>query len=178
MAEQQGEHPVGTTRRSFLGYVAAAGVAFLATAYGLLGLGTVLSPAFKGKKKGEWVPLGPVKSFTPDRPHKVDFALVVKDGWLETTAPKSVWVVTEPDGAITVFNARCTHLGCQVDWKEGNRGPAFYCPCHAGVFSRDGRVLWGPPPRGLDPLEWKTKDGTLWCRYIEFVAGIPERKPT
>lgn len=171
--EQDGE---GVSRRSFLAYAASAIVAFIAAVLGLLGLGTVFSPALKGKTEGVWVKLEPVSRFIPGQPAKVDFTLVVKDGWMQTTSAKSVWVVARAQDDFSVFNSRCTHLGCIVDWKEGARGLAFYSPCHAGVFDIDGKVLGGPPPRDLDTLQWKTEEGSLWCRYLDFVVGVPEKK--
>ncbi len=177
MRHEPAQDREGVSRRSFLAYFAASAIAFIAAALGFLGMGMVLSPALKGKQEGVWVKLGPVSRFTRGQPLKADFTLVVKDGWLESAAAKSVWVVAQPDEGFAVLNSRCTHLGCIVDWKEGDKGLAFYSPCHAGVFDIDGRLLGGPPPRSLDTLQWKTEEGNLWCRYLDFVVGIPEKKP-
>ena len=44
----------------------------------------------------------------------------------------------------------CTHLGCLVEYnKEANK---FICPCHAGIFSVEGHVISGPPPKPLARL--------------------------
>jgi nitrite reductase/ring-hydroxylating ferredoxin subunit len=52
---------------------------------------------------------------------------------------------------LVAFERRCPHLGCPVVWSAA-RG-RFECPCHRAVFeARTGRVLAGPPPRGLTPL--------------------------
>ncbi len=60
-------------------------------------------------------------------------------------------VVLQPSpGTFLAFSAVCTHLGCIVQWLPEQR--EFLCPCHAGRFAPDGRVLSGPPPRPLDPL--------------------------
>lgn len=46
------------------------------------------------------------------------------------------------------LTAVCTHLGCIVKWlPEKNE---FECPCHAGRFSPEGKVLGGPPPKPLE----------------------------
>lgn len=37
----------------------------------------------------------------------------------------------------------CPHLGCKVRWDEAEGG--FLCPCHAGLFSKEGKALRGPP---------------------------------
>ena len=58
--------------------------------------------------------------------------------------------VKQKGGAVTVFSAVCTHLGCIVQWqKEKNQ---FLCPCHGGQFSLEGVVLAGPPPKPLQKL--------------------------
>jgi Rieske Fe-S protein len=57
------------------------------------------------------------------------------------------------DHATTVaFDRRCPHLGCPVVW-AAERG-RFECPCHYAAFdARTGAVLFGPPARGLTPIE-------------------------
>jgi cytochrome b6-f complex iron-sulfur subunit len=59
-------------------------------------------------------------------------------------------VLHRTPGEFLAFSAVCTHLGCIIQWlPESNE---FFCPCHAGRFAPDGRVLGGPPPRPLDVL--------------------------
>ena len=41
----------------------------------------------------------------------------------------------------------CAHLGCPVRWEE--KPELFMCPCHGGVYYKDGSRAAGPPPRGL-----------------------------
>jgi cytochrome b6-f complex iron-sulfur subunit len=57
-----------------------------------------------------------------------------------------VIVVRTPQG-FRAFSAICTHLGCIVGWDATRRQIA--CPCHAGYFDLNGRVVGGPPPRPL-----------------------------
>jgi Rieske Fe-S protein len=52
---------------------------------------------------------------------------------------------------LVAFERRCPHLGCPVVWSAARA--RFECPCHRAVFeARTGRVLAGPPSRGLTPL--------------------------
>jgi len=82
------------------------------------------------------------------------------------------------DQAVTVFNGRCTHLGCAYSWRTaGSQGEQFVCPCHDGVFALDGTVAGGPPPRPLDTLPVQVDDGTVVITYQDFHLGIPEKTP-
>ncbi|MEE9614117.1 MAG: Rieske (2Fe-2S) protein [Thermodesulfobacteriota bacterium] len=52
---------------------------------------------------------------------------------------------------VVAFSRVCTDLGCLVSWdKVGER---FVCPCHQGIYDRDGKNISGPPPRPLDRFE-------------------------
>jgi Rieske Fe-S protein len=53
---------------------------------------------------------------------------------------------------VVAFDRRCPHLGCPVRWvAEHGR---IECPCHHAAFdARTGDVLFGPPARGLTPIE-------------------------
>lgn len=41
------------------------------------------------------------------------------------------------------LSSTCPHLGCQVHWESQN--DRFFCPCHNGVFTPEGRAIAGPP---------------------------------
>ncbi|MCK4776833.1 MAG: Rieske (2Fe-2S) protein, partial [Actinomycetia bacterium] len=54
---------------------------------------------------------------------------------------------------VLALNASCPHLGCLLVWSnDENR---FKCPCHAGFFEIDGKLIGGPPPRDMDRFEVK-----------------------
>jgi cytochrome b6-f complex iron-sulfur subunit len=58
--------------------------------------------------------------------------------------------IRKAGGEIAVFSAVCTHLGCIVQWRKERQD--FLCPCHAGMFTADGEVVSGPPPKPLRRL--------------------------
>lgn len=165
------------SRRSFLSSLIGVMGGAMGLLVGVPVIGSLISPALKKAEESSWVNLGPVASFPPNKPRLVPITLIRKDGWVTEPVLKSVWVVTREDGGTTVFNPRCTHLGCAVDWREGSDGEAFYSPCHGGIFSIEGALLKGPPPRSLDTLEYEVRDGDLYCRYQDFRVGIPEKVP-
>jgi cytochrome b6-f complex iron-sulfur subunit len=68
-------------------------------------------------------------------------------------------VMRDDAGALYALNLRCTHAGCNVRWREGER--IFACPCHGGRFAADGGVLKGPPKVPLERLEVRIESGSV-----------------
>ena len=63
------------------------------------------------------------------------------------------------DNEVRAFSAICTHLGCTVQWHPEEK--KFICPCHQGIYDFNGNVLSGPPPRPLEKLPVKLRDGQV-----------------
>lgn len=57
------------------------------------------------------------------------------------------FVVRDKDRIFSLY-ARCTHLGCTVNWFEDLN--IFKCPCHGSEFHSNGHEFAGPAPRPLD----------------------------
>jgi nucleotide-binding universal stress UspA family protein len=53
------------------------------------------------------------------------------------------------EGEVHLMSARCTHLGCMVEWNGTDA--RFDCPCHGSSFGPTGEVLNGPATRPLPP---------------------------
>jgi len=68
-------------------------------------------------------------------------------------------LVRKKGGALIALSAVCTHLGCIVQWQKEKE--QFLCPCHAGIFSADGAVLSGPPPKPLEKLVFTVASGRI-----------------
>jgi nucleotide-binding universal stress UspA family protein/nitrite reductase/ring-hydroxylating ferredoxin subunit len=62
---------------------------------------------------------------------------------------KKIAVYIEPDGNVHYLSPRCAHMGCTVDWNDGDK--TWDCPCHGSRYRFDGTVVRGPATRGLDP---------------------------
>jgi Rieske Fe-S protein len=158
-------------RRAFLRWATAVGGFLSALLAGVPAARAFLSPAFKRKRSEKWVRLGEVEQFDPDVPTKVDFVDTANDAWVETRRLRNVWIYT-PDGEqFTVYNGRCTHLGCNYSLDSEKK--VFRCPCHTGYFNiQTGAVLGGPPPRALDTLKVKVEAGVLYVDYEDFRLGV------
>lgn len=74
-------------------------------------------------------------------------------------AGKSAVLVRRKDGTLTAMSAVCTHLGCIVQWQQDKE--QFLCPCHAGIYGIDGKVLAGPPPKPLQVIPVITAAGKI-----------------
>jgi Rieske Fe-S protein len=82
-----------------------------------------------------------------------------KDGWLILPQRGLVWAKTVGNDRIKVFSSTCTHLACNVIWRE--EAGVFECPCHSGRFNAEGQPIAGPPVRPLSVLDHKVEDGNL-----------------
>lgn len=148
----------GISRRTFLSSAAALLGGAIAFVLGSTGISYFVSPAFL-KEDEDWVDVGKASDIRPGSPVKVDFVARKRDAWVVTEKRSSAWISTADGKSFTVFDPRCTHLGCPYRWdQEKNQ---FLCPCHAAVFAPDGLVVSGPPPRPLDRYAAKVAGGRL-----------------
>jgi Rieske Fe-S protein len=82
---------------------------------------------------------------------------VVKRGSVDEIAPGEGRIVgaglgqraayRDDDGRLHQLSARCTHLGCIVNWNSAER--TWDCPCHGSRFAATGEVVEGPAVRPL-----------------------------
>jgi cytochrome b6-f complex iron-sulfur subunit len=66
------------------------------------------------------------------------------------------------------LSTKCTHLGCQVFWKERER--LFFCPCHDGFFDERGNVVKGPPPAPLTTYKVEVVGQSVYIFVDEVYA--------
>jgi len=154
--------PESTARRRFLARASSGGsVGALALAYGTL---TALAVRYLYPDKsdeGNWLFVSEIAAFSPGDA-------------LEFQSPdglKAVIARRGNEGGVDDFialSSTCPHLGCIVHW-EAQKG-RFFCPCHNGVFTPDGKGIGGPPGKAGQSLlrfELREKDGLLFVRMPE-----------
>ena len=145
-------------RLFFVGILATAGAS-------IVGLGAAAMRFFIGDslktKKQSWIKLDEVSNLTTNKVHKVVVSVRSKDAWRRVENDKTVYVFSEDGQNYRVLDATCTHLGCLVRWKEDDQH--FSCPCHKGIFSKEGIVLSGSPTKPLQQLEIKVESDALFA---------------
>lgn len=134
----------GVTRRTMLDVA-------LAAAGGAVGVAAVVpaarfaTPPLDGAMHGERSSVGRVEDFTAGAARVL------------TVGTDAVIVVALPGGDLRAFEARCTHLGCVVQYNAHRE--QLECPCHGGRYALDGHVVAGPPPSGLREVPIEIRDG-------------------
>ena len=123
-----------------------------------------IAPALK-KGTGKWVDFGAAEDLTPGSIEMLSYEFMVKDGWQVLPQRGFVWAKTEAVDNIHIFASTCTHLACNVIWREDQK--IFECPCHSGRFDIDGRPIAGPPTKPLSVLKHKIQDENLLV-YLTF----------
>jgi len=94
-----------------------------------------------------WVSLGDLSEFPSGETRLATFRNPVVNPWDGETANIACWVRNVDGKSFQVFAINCAHLGCPVRWFP--QSGLFMCPCHGGVYYRDGSRASGPPERGL-----------------------------
>jgi menaquinol-cytochrome c reductase iron-sulfur subunit len=162
-------------RRSFFGVLLGIGSVGMGALLGIPVLRYVLYPLYAKQKKSGWTEVGPIEDFASlDQPVAKTITLTQLDGWREVVSPQSVYVTRGADGQLRVLSAICPHLGCSVGWHPNAK--EFICPCHGGRFAPDGKHVFGPPPRGMDPLPHTIQKGKLMVHFEYFREDVPNRE--
>jgi menaquinol-cytochrome c reductase iron-sulfur subunit len=127
-------------------------------------LGAAFSPVLrKAGPLSQGVDLGDISRIPDNVPQARMVEVLRLDGWNQQRVPRKVFIVK--NGAkVKVLSPVCTHLGCQVDWEEGDK--RFHCPCHGGQYNLNGDVVAGPPPRSLEEIRTEIRDNKLVIRPV------------
>jgi quinol---cytochrome c reductase iron-sulfur subunit, bacillus type len=146
------------SRRRFLESLSVllSGVSTLLLAIPVVGF--IVAPLFR-RRPGVWRSVGKIDAFAVGRTVAVTFQDASPLPWAGVTANTAAWLRRESEEEFTAFSINCTHLGCPVRWLEA--ADLFMCPCHGGVYYKDGSVAAGPPPRPLNRLAFRLREGRV-----------------
>jgi menaquinol-cytochrome c reductase iron-sulfur subunit len=121
-------------------------------------IGFLLSPLTR-KGPRVWRAVGAVDGFKVGETVNVVFEDASPLPWAGVTARSAAWLRRDDAERFTAFTVHCTHLGCPVRWVADAQ--LFLCPCHGGVYYRDGTVSAGPPPRTLPQYPVRVRNGQV-----------------
>ncbi|MCK6456094.1 MAG: Rieske 2Fe-2S domain-containing protein [Phycisphaerae bacterium] len=144
------DKPEGTTRRGFASWV----LMFLGIAAGY-GLGALhffkyLVPLRQERPSREMFigtldtfPVGATRTVRDPRGQEIMIARITDDA-------------ADRSRNFRALSTKCPHLGCKVHWEAGQ--DRFRCPCHEGIFDKQGRAVSGPPAQeNKDLLEFEVR---------------------
>ncbi len=128
----------------------------------------LLSSITRGRGNGyrAWVSLGRVSEYPEGETRLATFRnpyVMPTDG---KTVDTACWVRHIAGDRFQVFAINCAHLGCPVRWFQ--QSGLFMCPCHGGVYYRDGARASGPPERGLFEYPNKVQNGVIAIKAGEL----------
>lgn len=165
------------TRRTALARITVALSGAIGALLSVPLLGGLLSPALRRSASATpsaFLPLIQLWDLPLGVPKRVEVVSDHTDAW--SREPRKVlgaaWVIRTGKHDVKAFSTVCPHLGCGVDVAPKGYG----CPCHTSAFDEQGEVVSGPSPRGLDALEVKVEDNTVFVRYARFKQGQKQRE--
>lgn len=106
---------------------------------------------------GTWVKLAGISELG-DLPKKFTISAEKVEGFMKQKVAADVYAFKEGDKMIAMSNT-CQHLGCPVAFTDSDQ--KFHCPCHGGVYDKEGTNIGGPPPRPLARYATKVENGDL-----------------
>ncbi len=152
------------SRRQFMGIATWILGAIISAVYAIPAIAYLIAPTRQEEEEGDWLPLGTASKVELGTPTLFKATIERQTGWISNQEEITTYVLTDNGRDFTAFSNICSHLGCRVRWIEDQE--QFFCPCHNGVFAKDGTVLEGPPPRPLDEYEVRVVD-----EQIEILGG-------
>lgn len=155
---------VNLTRRRFLMAISVGSGSLVAAAASVPIVAFLISPMLR-KYPGLWQDVGPLSQFKLGDTVKVNLATSAGLPWDGPSQLVAGWLRRNNETNFTVYSSKCTHLGCPVRWLPGPE--LFMCPCHGGVYHKDGDVAAGPPPDALQQFPVRVVGDRVQVQWID-----------
>jgi menaquinol-cytochrome c reductase iron-sulfur subunit len=137
-------------RRKFLVRLSLLAGALPAAVISVPVFSALLGPLLQ-RQKQEWRKVADLSDLSIGETKLITYVNADPLPWAGVTAKSAAWLRRESESKLVAFSAHCSHLGCPVRWEQ--KAELFMCPCHGGVYYKDGSVAAGPPPKGLTEIE-------------------------
>lgn len=137
---------IGTDRRGFIIKIAALLGGIAAAIMAIPVIGVIIEPLVR-KIPRTWRSVGKVDDFKIGETVLVSFLNSEPEPWSGITSKTASWLRRISNEEFIAYSVNCTHLGCPVRWLPD--AELFLCPCHGGVYKKDGSYSAGPPPKPL-----------------------------
>lgn len=151
-------HKESLDRRSFMTRITLGVGAFFAAVLSFPLVAAMLDPIIR-KKTEVWRSVGKLTDFKIGETKMVTFENASTYEWSGGIARSAAYVRRKEDDSFLALSINCAHLGCPVRWVE--KSEIFLCPCHGGVYHKDGSWAAGPPPRGMFDYEVRVHNNNV-----------------
>jgi menaquinol-cytochrome c reductase iron-sulfur subunit len=146
------------SRRKIMKWVVAGIGASTGGILGVPAVTSILSPMIRHTSRAAtWRPVGEVNQFPLGQIVAKKIETRLEREFL--TKPKDVYVWRKSESDFVIYSRSCTDLGCPVKFDPGSE--CFFCPCHGGIFSKEGERMAGPPKSPLYRYQFRIQDGFL-----------------
>jgi menaquinol-cytochrome c reductase iron-sulfur subunit len=145
-------------RRILLTIAMSLGGGLLAALVAIPSLLSAISPSLIGRSKERWRAAGTVDQFPLDQVTPATIP-VNRGDWAQSLQEKTVYVWRKGPEEFVVYSRNCTDLSCPVTFDTGSE--CFFCPCHGGIFAKDGTPMAGPPKVPLYRYAYRVQNGSL-----------------
>jgi len=146
------------TRYSFILKLIWAGAGLITLIMAVPVVSMMVEPLLR-KRSQIWRAVGKTDDFRIGETVLVSFKNASAMPWGTLSEKTASWLRRVSENEFIAFTVNCAHLGCPVRWLPD--AGIFMCPCHGGVYNRDGSVAAGPPPHQLDRYPVRVMNGNV-----------------
>jgi menaquinol-cytochrome c reductase iron-sulfur subunit len=176
MSDQPPTQDLSDDRRAFLERAALGIAGGLGAGLSLPLLTPLLSPLNQSavRLEGTEVEAGRLGEFDAT-PKKVLVRCTRTDAWQRSAEQVVGAIYVLRDGEEHhAYSSICPHASCSVTYEASQQ--RFACPCHQSYFERDGALISGPGPRGLDELPLRIEGERVLVTYKRYRPGIAAKE--